>query len=551
MFCPNCGNKVPENSNFCPTCGKNLKDVKISIKSNDNVVDKKEQKNSNTNSETQVFQPINRLDSINNTNEISDIIKAVDERISENIHKYETGSYTKEDFNAAAEKEHKKQVVKEKKSSTKENQKNNPQPVKGNKKTKDNNPKKSDLNIENKNEEKKKFNIKSMWNNFINEGDDEFSVFASIEEEPETKENKIELSNSTNSDEIISVSTDTMGISKAAVEKKLKEFENNPTNNKQQVKKESNLKTNKTEPVKEKTISQKKENTNTSKKSIEKNMTKTVEPKEKLSHKSFTDQVNKELEKIEADKNNQKPIESDKKKNIDIEIKENENTKTSPNKNFFKSVSSKFSKKETPKKLKKEKNPEKEITLNKNGFYNFMDKVVDLLEKLNSLIISKGKNSFITTSIIGVILSLLPIIIASKKISFSVIILLLFKLLFNILEFYIPLNITTEKVWVESSEEEVKYFAFVNWFICQVFLFVAFMLSPWNGLFTFKLLPALTPLPIATIVMFLIAIIVSLAQYWSQLKNENKVNFIGWYLIPFLLIHFISKLFFAFANLIV
>ena len=71
MFCPNCGNKVDPNDNYCKICGKNLKNVKVKIVSeNNNQIDT----NSDSKDKTIVFKPIKNIDSIENTRELKEII---------------------------------------------------------------------------------------------------------------------------------------------------------------------------------------------------------------------------------------------------------------------------------------------------------------------------------------------------------------------------------------------------------------------------------------------------------------------------------------------
>lgn len=564
MFCPNCGNEIPIESNYCPICGKKLKDVKVTVIDALEKKDTKTKNNEESKNSTRVFQPIKNLDGIDNTNEISEIIKAVDEQITENIHKYETNSYAKEDI----QKELKKEVSNKKVSENIAKDKKKDNKMAKSKKEIDNKPPKNTNSIKKEETKKtnnkssnnkeinnakkvnsnsstvkednsnKKFDLKKLWKNFINEDKDEYSIFSSYDDEKEnkTKEDHIELStSSTSSDTSTSVNTDTMGIPKIALENEIKKAE-------EKVVKKEETKKNKVQPEKtisKDTVKKKSETIEKPKQVVKNEKPKLKDPEEKISHKSFTDQVNEELKKLEME--NSKKDSSKEKEHIKKDKKE----KSEKENKFFENLKSKRDNKKVS-----EKNSKLKFSFNKEGFYNLMDWIVIKLDKLDLFILKDGKKSFTITAIIGILLSFIPIVVATRRPTFSIFILLLFKLLFNILEFYIPLNIVTEKVWVETSEDEVKYFAFMNWFICQVFLFVAFFLSPWNGLFTFKLLPALTPQPIGTIMMFIIALLVTLGQYWNQIKKENKVNFIGWYSISFMLIHFLSKIFFVMTNLI-
>lgn len=629
MFCPNCGNEIPQNSNYCPVCGKKLKNVKISItpiNPDDNSNKNEDTKETLDEKDvTRIFKPVGGIDGIDNTNEIKDIIKAVDEKVSENIHKYETSSFSKKDLNLDKKTvksldkktDSKKSVDKKSKQENKEINKINKQSKKeilekDKKLNKNNNStEKSDSKKVLEKPQNKKKNLKELWHNFINESDDEYSIFSSFSEEKDknTKEDKIEISNANTSSTSDTYMENTMGIPKIEIEKALKnagfkgETKKDESITKKEVKKDSKKdesiinplpENNKQKEIKKEkiTIEKQKKDLNQDIQNLDNSTKKDLKqesPKEKFSHKSFTDQVNEELKKLEeqqAVKDNSNLIDDSKKDSIfkkanifkkdksskkdtikeDLSIKDKEDD--SKRDSIFKKTKSKkediikqniSTKKED---IKKDIISKKEDILNKVSdnntdienskevkFYNFMDFISNKIDKLNSKVVFDGKRSFIIALIIGIVFSFIPILMGYKKISFTLVLLLVFKLLFNILEFYIPLNITTEKVWVETSEDEVKYFAFINWFICQIFLFISYVLSPWDGGFlSFNLLSALTPLPIATIILFLMAITISLTQYWNQLKYENKINFIGWYAISFILIHFVSKLFFVLTN---
>ncbi|ERT56810.1 zinc ribbon domain-containing protein, partial [Peptoniphilus sp. BV3C26] len=79
MYCPNCGHIVNAEDNYCKNCGKNLRNVKVTIKSND--------KDQIDMEETRIFKPL-RNDGIDSTSQIKDIINAVDKKVKSNIENY-------------------------------------------------------------------------------------------------------------------------------------------------------------------------------------------------------------------------------------------------------------------------------------------------------------------------------------------------------------------------------------------------------------------------------------------------------------------------------
>ena len=237
LFCPKCGNPVSKNDNFCPSCGNNLKDVKVNITLNSS--DKKEDtsKVQKISEHTRVFNP-KSLDAIDTTDELKNIIAEVDRKISKNIEDYKKGNVqtkspakekiiekppvrdneiekkskvsqkkfdtidtkkTDKEFldankgvktdSGISQKELIKRVQEElKKSNFKETTKNvypETEEVLPAKKDSINNKSDTDF-IES--EKPKKFSLKEKWKNFINEENDEFSIFSSIKDDNKKKE---------------------------------------------------------------------------------------------------------------------------------------------------------------------------------------------------------------------------------------------------------------------------------------------------------------------------------------------------------------------------
>lgn len=514
MFCSNCGFKVSENDNYCPNCGKKLKNIKVSI-INEEAENSKATTSKNLETklkdETRIFKPI-KIDSIDSTNNIKDIIQEVDKKISKNIENYEKN--ITDDFIGPQEPI------------------NKDIPIKENFKEKENNISKS-TKLKKPQEQKKK-SLVDKFKNFINEDDDEFSIFSSLNQNKEIEEG-VEIASA--SDNTQTNFEDTMGISKAEIEDAIIKSE------KQQREKAQEIKNDITKENKE-----------------------NKENKKSLNYKSFTEMVNEQLNKNSENDDVNKKIQAQKDVN---------NTSKGKNsvKDFFTKEKNKISKKiseikkekedyhKDNKKYNKDKNEtvdkkviekiEKEILDNEPAIYKYLLKLSSILSNLENKLF-KSKHSFEILLVIGIIISIFPIIISLKTISLTLIILSLLKIILRFIEFYLPLHITTNKIWVSTNERELKKYSLINFLICESVLLVCYILSPMYGLFKFYLLGALTSLPVATVILVLLSTSISTSFYLKEIREDNNLlDFVAWYMISFIVIEFISKFIFIFANFLI
>ncbi|WP_138159598.1 zinc ribbon domain-containing protein [Peptoniphilus catoniae] len=583
MFCPNCGNEVSPADNYCKVCGKNLKNVKVTITQD---IGEKDHKETKTNEATRVFRPV-KIDGIDTTNRIKDIIEEVDKKISKNINDYEANlqtpidlpgpkkikgaginTFSKKDLDSLKldeETPYKGAIIEDE--FVKENSENklseNPSALtnflanikKDDKKTLSSNP-------------KEKKSLKQIWKDFINEDDDEYSIFSQFDKDKK-KDKSVKIASTTYTPESMET---TMDIPKDKIEEALRgtndadkksEFENKSNGKKDEVIEDLNTniifdENNKNYKVAEEEA-------------------KTFQPKKydkSLNYKEFVKLVNEELDKPkpleeekakakkEKEKDSKKEIKAGDFKNSEVEI-------SKPVKNSL--VEDKISNEKDEDKteiddLKAKEDYKKEV-INKSSepskdkseqVISYKDKKAHLMNKFSQHITKfykllkdfLGKKSDKTILAFAAFLSALPIILAERKVSFAILFLILAKVLFKIVQFYTALNLTTDKVWIESSPEEVRSFSTVNYMICEFVLLVGFLISPWDGL-KLDLLSALTALPIAMIVVAILSVSIASGLYWNQLKKEGKIDFIAWYLIIFLIFELASKLFFIFTNLIV
>lgn len=545
MYCPNCGNEVSKDDNFCAVCGKNLKNVHIKIEDDDFKVPKKKNKSSE---ETRVFKPVS-IDKIDTTNDIKNIIAEVDKKISKNIAEHETASadLSSRNYNDAKEAKNNRESKssdeidkKKKPNSNNKASKKTASSTYKNKKSKkpktnevkeenlndnfnisqkelikrvqeelkksnyEDNYEKSDLDnnlnessydnydLDSKEKKSKKFSLKEKWRDFINEDDDEFSIFSSYKEKSsKTNEDTIDVVKSTDME--TNNFENTLNTPKINV-KDIEEYE-----------------------------SKKSENKESKNKDFDKNLQKDKTYKEK----------NNKKDSLRDFLNNFKTSDSkNKTQTTRTELNENEDKKIFSN---------------NKEKIKFNKNNNKSF---ENSLNSAVDKISVLNDQVSNYIGTLGsKNSKIVLAV-GAVLTLVQIAIAQKGFNFALIIAILLKLVFDYIEFYYPLKIAVERDDMYISNYEIRKNATINWIICKVFLFVAFLISPFGGFLHYNLLAALTAMPLATVILIVISLLIALAQFKEEFKDRSCINFIGWYALTFILFELLFKMLWFLVNFI-
>ncbi len=538
MFCPNCGNKVDPNDNYCKICGKNLKNVKVKIVSeNNNQIDT----NSDSKDKTIVFKPIKNIDSIENTRELKEIIKQVDETVKSNIE-----NYTKASEKTLAEEKRLREEIDKKLKASEEEKKKSEKVEKESKEKKDSKIKKDSEPKKVDEPKKKSKSFKEKFRDFINE-EDEFSIF---EKSPNPQDINMTLTDM----EPVNIEN-TMSIPKAEIEARLKEAEKTEEKEEKDLSKakepakiESKLET----KVESKDEKKKSKPENLDKKEIEdkdnkkdsKESTKTttdekskdVDPKH-ISSKDFYDEVNRALKEnpeayLEEEKKSIfsffKSKKSDKKDKIDSKEKER--------------------KEEKSKAPKKENKPKDEAVSNKSEtLENIDDKAKGFIFKLEKRLNFNDKT--LRNGVIGIVylLNVLAVMLAVCKLSIAIFVLPLLRILLTLAEHYYPLDIATNKVSFITDQDEVNQKSFVNWALCQVLVFILYIINPIGGMFNFTILESITPGIVSTIILFLVTTFIATSLYKDRIE-EDKIDFIGWYLVPFILFEMLMKILFLLVD---
>lgn len=536
MFCPNCGNKVDPNDNYCKICGKNLKNVKVKIVSeNNNQIDT----NSDSKDKTIVFKPIKNIDSIENTKELKEIIKQVDETVKSNIE-----NYTKASEKTLAEEKRLREEIDKKLKASEEEKKKSEKVEKESKEKKDSKIKKDSEPKKDAEPKKKSKSFKEKFRDFINE-EDEFSIF---EKSPNPQDINMTLTNM----DPVNIE-DTMSIPKAEIEARLKEAE------KTEEKEEKDLSKSK-EPAKvESKVEAKDEKKKSKQESLDKKDVKDKENKKDLkeSTKTTTDEKSKDVDsKHISSKDFYDEVNRALKENPDAYLEEEKEKKSIFS--FFKSKKSdkkdkidskeKEKKEEKSKAPKKEKKPKDEKPANKSDtLENIDDKAKGFLFKLEKRLDFNDKG--LRNGVVGIVylLNVLAVMLAVRKLSIAIFVLPLLRILLTLAEHYYPLDIATNKVSFITDQDEVNQKSFVNWALCQVLVFILYIINPIGGMFNFTILESITPGIVSTIILFLVTTFIATSLYKDRIE-EDKIDFIGWYLVPFILFEMLMKILFLLVD---
>lgn len=571
LFCPKCGNPVSKDDNFCASCGHNLKDVKVRITSKKD--DKKEDttKVKKVSEHTRVFNP-KSLDAIDTTDELKNIIAEVDRKISKNIEDYQKGNVqskspakekiikkspakdididkkskvsekkpdpidTKKadkEFLAAnsdvksesgmSQKELIRRVQEElKKSNYKEKKKTSP--AKEEKSSQASISKddsfESSYDLENiKIENPKKFSLKEKWKNFINEEDDEFSIFSSIKDDSKKKEDTRNLEISKSLEDSEKTFENTLSTPKIDIENAIKKSEEEK---KKKAKAEEEKKSKEIITSSEEIIS------GEEKTSVDSKLSEKVEPMDKKSETPLKEKKSKNLKDLFSFKDKgEKPV------------KEINPVDSKVDKVIEEDLSKKVSHVETKISQKSMKS---------------LDKVLDFLSKITNKISNYigdfgSKESKIVIGI-GALLNAIALLIGSGSFRFILVLFLILKMVFDYFEFYVPLNIATDRDDIDTSYPEVKKFALINWIICKAFLFLGFLISPFGGFLKYNMLQALTAMPLATFLLVVLSVLIAITLYSREFIGRSKINFIGWYAIAFTLFELLFKMIWFIINFI-
>lgn len=583
LFCPKCGSPVSKEDNFCVSCGHNLKDVKVRITSMSDASETKKEdttKVRKVSEHTRVFNP-KSLDAIDTTDELKNIIAEVDRKISKNIEDYKKGNVqskspkkedkvekvpekdkikkdsktSQEEFDEVdtkkadkefldanknlkeeagiSQKELIRRVQEELKKSNFEEKPKKTSATKKESPSKTTEPEKSGeiFKDEGKIEgpPSKKFSLREKWRNFINEDDDEFSIFSSINDDSKKKEDtrNLEITKSLeNSDKSFE---NTLSTPKIDIEDAIRKSE--------EEKKKKEAKKAAEEIKKSEVADLKKSKDLISEKLDSEEKSHALKEKSPLGEKSENPKKAQTLEKEKKAKKLKKLFSF--KDHGEGPVKEIEAVDSKVDKVIENNLSEKVNEMEA-----------KISTSSMNGLDKIIGFLSKLTGKLSAYIGDFGSRESKIIIGVGAILNAIALLLGSGSFKIILIPFLLLKLLFDYVEFYVPLNIASDRDEIDTTYPEVKKFALINWIICKVFLFLGFIISPFGGFFHYNMLQALTAMPLATLLVIILSLLIAITLYKREFIGRSKINFIGWYAIAFTLFELLFKMIWFIINFI-
>lgn len=555
MYCSNCGAKVQDGANYCHICGHKL--ITTSKETSEKTSDK-----------TRVFDP-GLLDNINHDDNLKEIVHTLDEKIAKEIYKH-TNPESRDDFIGPKAKDKDVPAFKGV---------GGPLTVHENEDT--------EALIETVDEPKEDAEALSAADEKtydtstenIKEADEKIeaeNISAEEEkvEEPEEPSKRKKPFNLINSREFFEKPTD--------------EFDLNPDTFKEEVEEEveklkSEIK--KKEPPKQKRsfrsiwdsfISERNDEFSIFAEYTNPGIV-TGEEQKKKDKKEVVDQTLTNLGSIEQTM--PVPIITDEvlkdaeAKNLSEEapeIKIEKTKETSETTYSTKDKELKNKKQSEPKKDKpKKKAPENEIIddiwlrddLKDDEELEYNDKEKAFFEEVNKKLAMEEKKKFLINKleeagsfpvtiillVAALIFTLIPLL--SVKFEGSLIVLLLLRVAMSLIEYIAPLKAAVEKTDLPHTKSNIVSAASFTWavgaFITMFFFFINKKVNVVPSL-----LAALTPAFLGTVLVCASSIMISYVLFGKGLRDQDRLSFLGWYGIIFVIIEVLSKVFFLAINFI-
>lgn len=557
MYCSNCGAKVQDGANYCHICGHKL--ITTSTKTSEKTSDK-----------ARVFDP-GLLDNINHDDNLKEIVHTLDEKIAKEIYKH-TNPESRDDFIGPKAKEKQVPTFKDVDEALPKETKEETEAL---------NEVVEEKTIETSNEDIKEaedVSEEKPSENISTQGEETSEEEVSDEKPQETLEPKITSKrkkpfNLINSREFFEKPTDEFDLNPDTVKEEVEEEveklkseikKKNPPKEKRSLRSiwdsfiserndEFSIFAEYTNPGIVPGEEQKKKD---KKEVVDQTLTNIGSIEQTMPVPIITDEVLKDAEgkklskeaseiKIEKAKETSEKTYSTTGK--EIKNKKQEAKKAKP-------------KKETPKKeiiddiwLRDDLKDDEELEYNERekAFFDEVNKKLEMEEKKKFLIYKIEEiGSFPVTIILlvaALIFTLIPLLVA--KFEGSVIILLLLRVVVSLIEYIAPLKAAVEKTDLPHTRSNIITSAFLAWavgsFVTMVFFFINKMIHVVPSL-----LAALTPAFLGTVLVCGFAILISYVLFGMGLRSEDRLSFLGWYAIIFVIIEVLSKVFFLAINFI-
>lgn len=573
MYCSNCGAKVQDGANYCHICGHKL--ITTSKETSEKTSDK-----------TRVFDP-GLLDNINHDDNLKEIVHTLDEKIAKEIYKH-TNPESRDDFIGPKTKEKQVPTFKDvDEALPKETKEETEALVEAVDEPKDETEALNEV-VEEKTIDKASEDIKEAENvleekpseNISTQGEETSEKEISDDKpqetlEPKTTSKRNRPFNLINSREFFEKPTDEFDLNPDTVKKE--EVEEEVEKLKSEIKKKDKPKEKRSfRSIWDSFISERNdefsifaEYTNPGivpgeeqkkkdkKEVVDQTLTNIGSIEQTMPVPIITDEV---LKEAEAKKLSKEAPE------IKIEKTKETSEKTySTSDREVKNKKQRESKKDKPKKeaskkeiiddiwLRDDLKDDDELEYNdkEKAFFDEVNKKLAMEEKKKFLINKlEEAGSFPVTIILlvaALIFTLIPLLVV--KFEGSVIILLLLRVAMSLIEYIAPLKTAVDKTDLPHTRSNIVTAAFFTWAV-GAFITMAFFFINKQVNVVPSFLAALTPAFLGTVLVCGFAIIISYVLFGKGLKSQDRLYFLGWYGIIFVIIEVLSKVFFLAINFI-
>lgn len=174
-------------------------------------------------------------------------------------------------------------------------------------------------------------------------------------------------------------------------------------------------------------------------------------------------------------------------------------------------------------------------------------KAYDRLSRGRDRVMAKGKQGVYGLLGIGLVISTLPIFFAFGRIGILAVIFAVLKALIDLFRFFFANNVARTNSCVEDNLRERTVDNLFHWILYLIPSAIVFFVLPASTAMGRTVLGAVTPHFLLSILLYVWVMFLAYSSAHSILPKENSRDFLAWYGIIFVSIDLISKLFWIIA----
>lgn len=125
-------------------------------------------------------------------------------------------------------------------------------------------------------------------------------------------------------------------------------------------------------------------------------------------------------------------------------------------------------------------------------------------------------------------------------------VIVLLKLFLSYITFRTAIYVGSEQAGLQMSEEKKTLSAVINWALSSILMFLTFLIH--GGITEFTLFGAMTPSIWATALLYIFTVSLAYIFHGIKLTKKQQIDFMGWYTISFITIELVCKLIWFILN---